>query len=114
MQVVRVVRKEVNARGSDEVNFVSSNLPPPSLVFVKKNGSDIRRQNVAVRRLQVFTTDSSRFASYVTNGLSGVGGGKRDLLLLNERGGKKKKESSTAFEFTWQFTFRLGHPQTPH
>lgn len=68
-------------------------------------------KNIAVFALVVFTTDSSRFASYVTNGLSPVAKEKRDLLnereRARERGGGKEQHR---FEFTWQFTFRLGHP----
>lgn len=56
--------------------------------FVRLEGSRaisgaFRRQNSTLLAASSFTTASRRFASYVTNGLSGVGEGERDLL--NER-----------------------------
>lgn len=53
--------------------------------FVRLKGSRaisgaFRKQNSALLAVSSFTTGSSRFASYVTNGLSGVGKERGDLL----------------------------------
>lgn len=60
-------------------------------VFVLKGKPcAIRRRNIALLAVGSFTTGSSRFASYVTNGLSGVGK-ERGICWMRER-----EKSSTA------------------
>lgn len=55
-------------------------------VFVLKGKPcAIRRRNIALLAVGSFTTGSSRFASYVTNGLSGVGK-ERGICWMRERG----------------------------